>query len=550
MHRFADDFLDGINLFTFQKIWLFMLNKNINSCFICSRGLSKSYTLAVFMCLKCVLYPGIKVTISCETKEMSRRIVTEKIQGELMFKSSNLRREIKECKAGTNESYVEFKNGSKITCINASKNTRGIRSNLLIIDEYILIKDGLDTIQRVLEPFLNVKRQPGFLSNPKYSADDVEENAEVFLSSAGYTNTWYYELYEQITEEMLNGKESFVCNLPYTLANYHGLLSDARVKKIREDKNMTEMAFETEYNAQFWNVNDKGFFMPNDILSNRKIVKPWYPPTPLQFMEEKDKRHPSWELERDSSQEIRVLACDIATSASSSTVYNDASIFTFIKANPKGEKYVSEVLYSESLEGWKVEEQVLRIKRLWYDGDINYIVLDTRNAGIAILDLLGNFTYDEQRDIKYPPFKSMNNEKHAERCSYREARQNIYSINGTDELNAEIAFTFKASLENHTTQFLINEIEAEDYLTEHQDFALKNEEEKVRLILPYVQTTLMQNEIIELEMDITGKYLKLKEKSNMRKDRYSSVSYGIYFIKKEQEPKLKKKSSGNFLSLW
>ena len=59
----------------------------------------------------------------------------------------------------------------------------------------------------------------------------------------------------------------------------------------------------------------------------------------------------------------------------------------------------------------------------------------------------------------------------------------------------------------------------------------------------------MQNEIIELEMDVTGKYLKLKEKGNMRKDRYSSVSYGIYFIKKEQEPKLKKKSKGKFLFL-
>lgn len=527
-----------------------MLNKSSNSVFICSRGLSKSYTLAVFMCLKCILYPNLKVTISCETKEMSRRMVSEKVQGELMAKSSNLRREIKECKVGTNESYVLFKNGSKITCINASKNTRGIRSNLLLIDEYIQIKDGLNTIQTILEPFLNVKRQPGFLSNPKYSSDDVDENQEVLLSSAGYTNTWYYDLYEQTVDEMLNGENSFVCNLPYTLANYHGLLSDSRVKKIREDKNMTEMAFETEYNAQFWNVNDKGFFMPNDILSNRKIIKPWYPPTPLQFMEEKDKRHPSWELERDSGQEIRVLSCDIATSASSSTVYNDASIFTFIKANPKGEKYISEILYSESLEGWKVEEQVLRIKRLWYDGDVNYIVLDTRNAGIAILDLLGNFTYDEQRDIKYPPFKSMNNEKHAERCSYKEARPIIYSINGTDELNAEIAFTFKASLENHTTQFLISEIEAEDYLVEHQNFLLKSEEEKVRLIMPYVQTTLMQNEIIELEMDVTGKHLKLKEKSNMRKDRYSSISYGIYFIKKEQEPKLKKGKKGNFLSLW
>lgn len=502
------------------------------------------------MCLKCILYPGTKVCISCETKETSKRMISEKIVGELMAKSSNLRREVKEAKVGVNESYVLFKNNSKITSINASNNVRGMRATMLIVDEYIQLKDGLNTIQKILQPFLNVQRQPGYMNNPKYSKEYVEENQEIYLSSAGYTNTWYYELYEQVVSDMLDGDESFACNLPYTLANHHGLLSDARIKKIREDKNMTEMAFETEYNAQFWNVNEKGFFMPNDILSNRKIVTPWYPPTPLQFMEEKDKRHPSWELERDTSQEVRVLACDIATSASSSTVYNDASIFTFIKANPKGEKYISEILYSESLEGWKVEEQVLRIKRLWYDGDVNYIVLDTRNAGIAILDLLGNFTYDEQRDIKYPPFKSFNNEKHAERCSYKEARPIIYSINGTDELNAEIAFTFKASLENHTTQFLINEIEAEDYLIEHQNFALKNEEEKVRLIMPYVQTTLMQNEIIELEMDVTGRYLKLKEKSNMRKDRYSSVSYGIYFIKKEQEPKLKKKKGGKFLSLW
>lgn len=125
MHRFADDFLDGINLFTFQKIWIYMLNKSLTSCFICSRGLSKSYTLAVFMCLKCILYPSSRIVISCETKETSRRMISEKIVGELMAKSSNLRREIKDVKVGVNESYVLFKNNSKITSINASNNTRG-----------------------------------------------------------------------------------------------------------------------------------------------------------------------------------------------------------------------------------------------------------------------------------------------------------------------------------------------------------------------------------------------------------------------------------------
>lgn len=525
-----------------------MLNKSLTSCFICSRGLSKSYTLAVFMCLKCILFPGTRIVISCETKETSRRMISEKIQGELMAKSSNLRREIKDIKVGVNESYVIFKNNSKISSINCSNNVRGIRANCLIVDEYIQLK-GIDVIQKILQPFLNVQRQPPYMSNPKYAKEYVEENQEIYLSSAGYTNTWYHSLYEQIVDEMLDGKSAFACNLPYTLANYHGLLSDARVKKIRADKNMTEMAWQTEYMGLFWDINDKAFFMPNDILSNRTIVKPWYPPTPLQFMEERDKRHPSWEIPKDSSQEIRVLSCDIAVSASTSTVYNDASIFTFIKANPRGEQYISDILHSESLEGWKIEEQALRIKRLWWDGDVDYIVLDTKNAGLALLDLLSNYTYDNERDIKYPPFKCINNKDYAERCSYREAREIVYAINATDSLNAEIAFTFKASLENHTTQFLINEIEAEDYLIEHQNFLLKNDEEKARLLLPYLQATLMQQEILELEADVTGKYLKLKEKGTNRKDRYSSASYGIYFIK-QRESKLKKKNKGDFCGLW
>lgn len=138
IHRFIDDFFDGINLFTFQKIWVFLLNINLVICLICSRGLSKSYTLAVFMVAKCILYPGTQVVISTETKNTSRRLISDKIKRELYDKSSNIRREIEDIKIGTNESSVTFKNGSIIVSLNASENTRGQRANILIV-EYCLV---------------------------------------------------------------------------------------------------------------------------------------------------------------------------------------------------------------------------------------------------------------------------------------------------------------------------------------------------------------------------------------------------------------------------
>ena len=45
----------------------------------------------------------------------------------------------KEIKIGTNESYVKFKNGSTISAINASENTRGRRCHILVVNYCLVI---------------------------------------------------------------------------------------------------------------------------------------------------------------------------------------------------------------------------------------------------------------------------------------------------------------------------------------------------------------------------------------------------------------------------
>ena len=74
--------------------------------------------------------------------------------------------------------------------------------------------------------------------------------------------------------------------------------------------------------------------------------------------------------------------------------------------------------------------------------------------------------------------------------------------------------------------------------------------EKVRLMYPYVQTTLTQMEIIKLQTEITRKGIKLVEFGSNRKDRYSALAYMNLFIREKENELKKPKNRGNFIDLW
>lgn len=547
IHRFAIDYL-GIQLKPFQVVLLYMIEKSLKSCLITTRGLGKSWLIALYCCCRGILYPGQKIIVSCETKEQSRNLIREKIVNELMNMSPNLRKEInpREIKIGTNESYVKFKNGSTITAINASENTRGKRAHILVVDEYVQIKNGFDTLTKILQPFLQVVRQPKYLQNPKY-AHLQEENKQIYASSAWYADHWSYDLYKDYVEKMLIGESSFVCNLPYNIALKYGLMTQKRLDEIMNDPNLSEEAFLMEYSAMFYDLGDGAYIKPSDIINNRTIVKPWYPPTDIEYIAEKGKRNISWKEDRTSKQELRVLGCDIALAQGDK---NDNTVIHYSVSIPKGDKYITEVRYSEAINGGTAKAIALRLKQLYFDGDCDYIVMDIAGLGLAVLDALGEYTFDTERDIKYPPMCCFNKEDKKERCGYREAIPCIYGIVANEEINNAIAVTLKASLNNHTLKFLVNEFEGEDWLNENKNFQMLEASEKVRLMYPYVQTTLTQMEIIKLQTEITRKGIKLVEFGSNRKDRYSALAYMNLFIREKENELKKPKNRGNFIDLW
>ena len=136
-HRFAEHYL-GLKLFFFQKIMLYFMGISTSFMSISSRGISKSYTIAIFACCECILKPKSIVVIVASTKEQAGLIVKEKIEKELMPQSANLRREIKKVESGQNAINVQFHNGSRIIVVVSGEGARGKIVALLMSNHKVI----------------------------------------------------------------------------------------------------------------------------------------------------------------------------------------------------------------------------------------------------------------------------------------------------------------------------------------------------------------------------------------------------------------------------
>ena len=121
-HRFCIEYL-GINLKFFQQILLFMMNLSTNFMYIAARGQGKSFLIAIFCVVRCILYPGTRICLASKARKQATEIL-EKLTTAPISNSVFLKQEIKDIVINTAQAYVEFHNGSKIVVITANDNAR------------------------------------------------------------------------------------------------------------------------------------------------------------------------------------------------------------------------------------------------------------------------------------------------------------------------------------------------------------------------------------------------------------------------------------------
>lgn len=520
-HRFCEDYLN-IKLKLFQKILICMMNFNNYFMFLACRGLGKTFLTAIFCVVRCILYPGTRICVASGRRRQAIEVI-EKITTILMPMSSNLRSEIKEYSTSQADAYVEFFNGSRIKVVTASDNARGARANILVCDEFRLVP--LTIIQAVLRKFLIAPRQPGYLNKEEYKHLG-ERNKEIYMSSCWYQSHWSYEKAKTYTANLVDDRRKyFICALPYQLAIKENLLSREQVEDEMSESDFNSVTWTMEMECLFFSDTDGGLYNYEDISKNRKIKYPAFPTSETRLS---DKR---FAIPNKQPGEVRILSADIAL-MSSTVNNNDATSIFLNQFMPIGSnKYVSNITYTTNQEGLRTDEQALSIRKLVDEFDADYLVIDAKGVGLGVVDMIMTDLYDPNTGVTYPAITCCNNKEIAARCRVDNAPEKIWAINGNPLFNSQCALGLREALKQSQVRLLMSEYDAEDVMQEIPGYNKLSPQEKTILKLPYINTTLLASELVDLEYESKDNVIRVKEKAGKRKDRYSSLSYNIYVAK-------------------
>ncbi len=527
-HRFAADFL-GINLKLFQKILLWVMMHFDAFYFIAARGIGKTYLVALFSVIRCILYPGTKIVVCSYTFKQGKEVIL-KITDDFMQKSALLRNEISKVSTGQNDCCVYFKCGSFIRVVVAGESARGARSNILIIDESRLVDQKI--VDTILRPMNAAPRQPGYLRKPEY-AHLKEMNKEMYLSSAYFAASEMFEKVKAYTANMLDPRLSyFVCDLPYTLSIKEGLLIPQQIENEMSEATFSDITFYMEREGLFYGSAEDALFDFKTLDRRRVLVESL---RNLEFYRIRNLKIP--EKQND---ELRILSVDVALLASRRHDNDSASVQIHSALPTANHDYIDNLVYIENFEGLLTDELGIIVMRYFYQYDCDYIALDATGVGQSILDFCMTNRYDTVYGVNYPAINVMNNDDLAMRCKVKNAPKKIFAVKAGAKSNNDMCLALRTAFQNGYINLLCSDTGVEEFLTKIRGYSKLSELQQTKLRMPYVQTTMLINELINLTHTTTsGGLIQVKEKPGMRKDRYSSCEYGwalIQYLSQKLKP--------------
>ena len=206
----------------------------------------------------------------------------------------------------------------------------------------------------------------------EYKDYPLESNQEIYLTSSWFKNHYCYEMFEDYLEKSLrDNSKHCVFNFNYLLSVEHRLLSKERAEAMKSE--LDSISWDMEMESLFYGENESAFYKSTDINPCRTLIKPWYPPTDVEWIENRDKKKNSFSLPKVEG-EIRILSSDIALSKGAS---NDNSVYTLFRLIPDNKGYKRQVVHIESWNGVVSEKQSIRIKQLFFDFEVDRVILDS-----------------------------------------------------------------------------------------------------------------------------------------------------------------------------
>lgn len=464
------------------------------------RGYGKTMLEVMGMIHACIFYPGITISMTAQTKENASKILKEKYL-ELIAAFPMLANEIRNTNFSKDRAEIIFQNNSTIDILANQQSTKGLRRRRLQIEESALINNAL--FEDVLEPIVNVARRTG-----KGNIDREELNGQInFFTTSGYRGSDEYKRSVKMTEEMLDLKGVMVIGSDWRLALKFGRGESEQTIMQKKESN-SPISFAMNYLSEWVGAVDGALIAINKILNIRTLKEP--------------------ELKGDGFSEY-VLSMDVARSYNEDNA--DSSIVVLkLKRSKTGKLIQVHCVNIINLPtGLSIPNQALELKRIKKLYKPTAVIVDANGLGIGLVDNCMEETIDPETGENLGSWSLLNveaNKKYEEKNNriYSDSEKILYAMNATG-LNDEIIVNFKSMVESNKL-LLLEQLSNNVYDV--------NDEESVRKkIIPHMQTDNLVAEISNLKIKNkeSGKMVVEQVSRKINKDKYSALSYGLYWIK-------------------
>ena len=184
---FPDLFLDlikpetgGINLHFDQRVFLRCICRFYSVYGVFPRGWSKTWSEVASMFIIAILYPGITMSLTAQTKANAAELLKDKYD-EITRQFPLLKNEMYKPRVSKDDFELNFVNGSRIDVLANAQTSKGQRRNRIQIEESALI--DADTFDDALKPIVEIGRT----TKGKLGINDpLELNQQInFFTTAG-----------------------------------------------------------------------------------------------------------------------------------------------------------------------------------------------------------------------------------------------------------------------------------------------------------------------------------------------------------------------------
>ena len=486
------------------------------------RAYSKSFLSVLILLIRGILYPGAKLFSTAGGKEQAATILSDKVR-DICNKIPAFNKEIDWRRGQTQESkdyclYI-LKNGSTIENLAASERSRGRRMHAGLIEECVGVDQKI--LQEVIIPTMNVSRK---CLDGTTQEEEVLNQAQLYITTAGYKNTFSYEKLIQLMVRMITKpKEAFIMGGTWRIPVALGLQSKNFITSIQQDPTFNLASFQREYESMWSGTVENAFFDGDKFDRNRILQKPEYEYSG-----------------RSNQNAYYILGIDVGRKGCQTCI-----IVFKVTPTQNGES-IKSVVNIIDLEDMHFEEQAVQIKKAFYRYKAQRVVIDGNGVGLGLVDYM---VKQQNRDGEVLPDFGVYND---DEKYYKQYRTNIceddamYIIKANAPINTAAHTIAKSQMESGKIKFLINDIDAKNKLLGTRLGQNMKPEARNEYLKPYVLTSMLRDEMLNLREENEGVNIILKQ-ANKRipKDKFSALEYGIYYIKQEEDSRRKRKKKFN-----